>query len=183
MLFIQRGDVDTGLRLLRAAFADPGGARDATRLLAFLISVASGHAGPIADGLATVEEAIIRSEPPEERWPHAEVLRVKGELFLLRGASGATPAAESHFRQALELACRQGALCWELRAATSPARLLSDQGRSADTKALLRPVYNRFTRGSQPLISKRQRRYWTSYRSRSARGPKPCLGQRVGRCV
>jgi predicted ATPase len=38
-------------------------------------------------------------------------------------------------------------LSWELRAATSLARLLRDQGRSADATALLQPVYDRFTEG------------------------------------
>jgi hypothetical protein len=42
---------------------------------------------------------------------------------------------------------RQGALSWELRAATSLARLLHNQGHPADALALLRPVYDRFTEG------------------------------------
>jgi predicted ATPase len=77
----------------------------------------------------------------------SELLRIKGELFLLQGAQGAAAMAEDHFRQALDWARRQGALSWELRAATSPARLLRDQGRSADGLALLQPVYDRFTEG------------------------------------
>jgi predicted ATPase len=76
-----------------------------------------------------------------------EVLRLKGELVLLQGAPGAAAAAEDCFRQALDWARRQGALSWELRAATSLARLLRDQGRSADALALLQPVYDRFTEG------------------------------------
>jgi predicted ATPase len=108
---------------------------------------ALGRAGQIADGLAAIEEAIVRSEATEERWVVAELLRVKGELFLLQGAPGAAAAAEGHFRQALDWARRQGALSWELRAATSLARLLSDQGRSADAAALLQPVYEQFTEG------------------------------------
>jgi hypothetical protein len=43
------------------------------------------------------------------------VLRLKGELFLLQGAQGATAVAADHFRQALEWARRQDALSWELR--------------------------------------------------------------------
>jgi predicted ATPase len=147
MLVIQRGDVGTGLRLLRAAFDEPAAAGSAPRLLAFLISAASGHAGQIADGLPAIEEAIMRSEHTEERWLIAELLRVKGELVVLRGKSGAAVTAEGHFRQALDLAHQQGALSWELRAATSLARLLSDQGRSADATAFLQPVYDRFTEG------------------------------------
>jgi predicted ATPase len=76
----------------------------------------------------------------------SEVLRIKGELLLLQAAPGAA-AAEDHFRQALDWARRQGALSFELRAATSLARLQSDQGRPADAMALLQPVYDQFTEG------------------------------------
>jgi predicted ATPase len=55
--------------------------------------------------------------------------------------------AEDHFVQALDVAGRQGALSWELRAATSLARLWRDQGRKADAYGLLAPVYDRFTEG------------------------------------
>ena len=108
---------------------------------------ASGRAGQIADGLAAIEEAIVRSDPSEGRWLIAELLRIKGELLLLQGAPGAAATAEDHFRQALDWARRQGALSWEVRAATSLARLLRDQGRSAEATALLQPVYDRFTEG------------------------------------
>ena len=94
-----------------------------------------------------IEQAIARSEHTEERWLIAGLLRVKGELCLLQSTPGAVAAAEGYFRQALDCARRHGALSWELRAATSLARLLSDQGRSADATALLQPVYGRFTEG------------------------------------
>ena len=113
---------------------------------------ALGRAGQIADGLAAIEEAIARSERSEERWVIAELLRIKGELLLLQDAPGAAAAAEDHFRQALDWARRQGALSWELRAATSLARLLRDQGRSAEAMALLQPVYDRFTEGFDTAI-------------------------------
>jgi hypothetical protein len=149
VLVIRRGDHDTGLQLLRAGFDEVSEGRSPLRLNTPLdvMAEALGRAGQIADGLAAIEEAIVRSEATEERWVVAELLRVKGELFLLQGAPGAAAAAEGHFRQALDWARRQGALSWELRAATSLARLLSDQGRSADAAARLRPVYERFTEG------------------------------------
>jgi predicted ATPase len=75
------------------------------------------------------------------------VARIKGELLLLQGGSGAAVAAEDHFRQALDWARRQGALSWELRGATSLARLRRDQYRSTEAIALLAPTYNRFTEG------------------------------------
>jgi len=56
-------------------------------------------------------------------------------------------AAEDCFVAAIDVAREQGALSWELRAATSLARLLRDLNRSADALALLQPVYNQFTEG------------------------------------
>jgi predicted ATPase len=47
----------------------------------------------------------------------------------------------------LDLARRQGARSWELRCATSLARLWRDQDRSNEACELLAPVYNRFTEG------------------------------------
>jgi predicted ATPase len=148
-LVIQRGDVITGLRLLRAGFDEFGEAGSGVlRLIAFLMAEALGRAGQNAEGLAAIEEEIARSERTEERWAMAELVRVRGELLLLQGAPGAAAAAEDHFRQALDWALRQGALSWELRAATSLARLLRrDQRRSIDATAVLKPVYDRFTEG------------------------------------
>jgi predicted ATPase len=76
-----------------------------------------------------------------------ELVRLKGELSLLHGMPGAAVSAEIHFRQALNGARDQGALSWELRAATSLARLLRNQRRSADAIACLQPIYDRFTEG------------------------------------
>ena len=75
------------------------------------------------------------------------MLRIKGELLLSQGGSGAAAAAEDHYQQALDWARRQGALSWELRAATSLARLLRDHNRSTEAIAVLAPIYNRFTEG------------------------------------
>jgi predicted ATPase len=147
MLVIQRGDLSIGLRLLRAAFTEPGAAGSATRLFTFVLAEALGRAGQIAGGRAAIEEAIVRSERSEEGWVFAELLRIKGELLLLHGGSGAAAAAEDHYQQALDWARRQGALSWELRAATSLARLLRDQNRPTEAITLLAPIYNRFTEG------------------------------------
>jgi predicted ATPase len=149
VLVIRRGDVSTGLRLLRAGFDELGEARSALRFTHFLghIAEALGRAGQIAGGLAAIEQALAWTERTEERWRIAGLLRIKGELLLLQDAPGAAAAAENHFRQALDWARRQGALSLELGAATSLARLLRDQSRAADAMALLQPVYDRFTEG------------------------------------
>jgi predicted ATPase len=108
---------------------------------------ALGRAGEIADGLAVAEGAIASSEQNEVRWAIAELLRVKGELLLLQGTHEVAATAEDHFRQALDWARRQGALSFELRAATSLARLWRDQHRVAQAQKLLGSVFGRFTEG------------------------------------
>jgi predicted ATPase len=74
-----------------------------------------------------------------------ELLRIKGELVLMQDEE--TEQAEDCFRQALDWARRQGALSWELRAATSLARLLRRRGRAEEALTLLQPVYDRFKEG------------------------------------
>jgi predicted ATPase/DNA-binding winged helix-turn-helix (wHTH) protein len=163
-LLITRGDVDTGLPLLRAGFDELGEARSAViGRIELMMPEALGRAGQIAEGLAAIDEAINHSENTEERWMIAEMLRIKGELLLLQGGATAAAAAEDHFRQALDWAARQGALSWELRAAMSLAGLLSDQGRSADAKTLLQPVYDRFTEGFATADLKKAKLFLDSF--------------------
>jgi predicted ATPase len=78
-------------------------------------------------------------------WPMQEALRLKGEI-LLAGKANAEAAAE-RFIRSRELASSQGALAWELLAATSLARLPRDQGRAADARDVLRPVHSQFAEG------------------------------------
>jgi predicted ATPase len=60
---------------------------------------------------------------------------------------GHTEAAEELYRKALSIAEEQEAKLWELRAAASLARLRRDQGRCAEARDLLAPIYGRFTEG------------------------------------
>jgi hypothetical protein len=147
VLAVKRGDVMTGSRLLRAGCDKLGNSRPASQFVALLITEALGHAGQVPEGFAELNVAIERSEQTEECWLTADLLRLKGERLLLQGRQGAATEAEGHFRQALDWARRQGALSVELSAATSLARLLRNEGRSADAIALLMPVYDRFTEG------------------------------------
>jgi predicted ATPase len=146
-LAIKRGDVLTGSRLLRAGFDKLDDSRSGLRFLVLMMTEVLGYVGQVSEGVAELKEAIERSEQAEECWLIADLLRIKAELLLLQDSQGAETEAEGHFRRALDWARRQGALSLELRAATSLARLLGGQGRSADAAALLQPVYGRFTEG------------------------------------
>ena len=96
-------------------------------LLLAELAAGLGGAGQVAEGLGVVDRALARAEQTEAGWYLAELLRTKGELRLLEGVPSAAANAEACFQQALDVARRQNALSWELRAATSLARLLRGQ--------------------------------------------------------
>jgi predicted ATPase len=85
-------------------------------------------------------------EQNKDRWWEAEIYRLRGAL-LLRRSKAKQAEAETWFRRALDVACRQQAKSLELRAATSLARLWRDQGKHAEARELLAPIYGWFTEG------------------------------------
>jgi tetratricopeptide (TPR) repeat protein len=96
--------------------------------------------------LNLIDEALEQIERPgwEEKCIYAEALRVKGWILQL---GGDLAAAEAEFRASLKVSREQQAKSWELRAATSYAKLLKDQDRRKEALALLKPIYNWFTEG------------------------------------
>jgi predicted ATPase len=108
-----------------------------------LLAGACARAARPAEGLRLVEDALSRAERSGERWCEAELLRLRGELLLLRGGRNRA-VAEASLRRARAVAHRQGARLWELRAAVSLARL---GPAGARTHRILAPIYDRFTEG------------------------------------
>ena len=148
-LLIRRGDVTAGFEMLRAALdelRETGFVPYHTALLGTLAQGLVGTGKP-AEGLATIDEALARSERDEERWCVAELLRIKAELVLLAGGPGIVLAAEAHLQEALIWTRRQEILSMELRCATDLARLWHQHGRTEPARELLAPLYGRFTEG------------------------------------
>jgi predicted ATPase len=100
--------------------------------------------GQIEEALVHLDDALQTVERTGERWFEAELNRHKGQLLLRQGHSD---AAEGLYRKALSIAIEQEAKLWELRAAASLAQLRRDQGRDAEARDLLAPVYGWFTEG------------------------------------
>jgi predicted ATPase len=149
MVLIKRDGFDVGVPMLSAAVADLRAARF-VHYTAFLAALAEGLAGTgeAVQGLAVLDEALAQSDKAEERWILAELLRLKGELVLLQqDVPNAAAIAADYFQQSLEWARRQGALAWELRSATSLARLRYRQRKTSQARTLLAAVYCRFTEG------------------------------------
>ncbi len=80
------------------------------------------------------------------RFYEAELHRLQGELLLQQSPDNATETAAC-FQQAIDIARQQQAKSWELRAATSLARLWQQQGKREEARELLAPVYDWFTEG------------------------------------
>ena len=85
-------------------------------------------------------------EATKERLWEAEVNRVAGDIALNSSEPDARKA-EAYFERALTVARSQRAKSWELRAAMSMARLWRAQGKGAEARDLLVPVYGWFTEG------------------------------------
>jgi predicted ATPase len=100
-------------------------------------------AGAVEQGLAVIEEALAMVEASGVCNHEPEIHRIRGELLRARDEA----AAETCFRRAIEIAHRQEARWWELRAVRALARLWADQGRVADAHARLAEVYGWFTEG------------------------------------
>lgn len=111
-----------------------------------LTGSALGKNGRVHEALDLVNQTLARIDLTEERLWEAELHRMKGQLLLEFGA-GKDAEAEACFLKAIEVAGAQKAKSWELRAATSLARLQCDQGRRDEARNLLARVYGWFTEG------------------------------------
>jgi predicted ATPase len=99
----------------------------------------------------TLAEAAKLIEVTQERWAEAEMHRVRGMLLL---STNDHLGVEDSYRQSLTVARHQSAIFWELRAASSLARLWRDQSRRTEARDLLAPIYNWFTEGFDTPVLK-----------------------------
>jgi predicted ATPase len=111
-----------------------------------LLAEAQGQGEQAEAGLAGLTEALTVVEQTGERSYEAEIHRLTGQLLLARSGTHYMEA-ETCLRQALDVARRQQAKSWELRAAMSLARLWQQQGKRTDAYDLVAPIYRWFTEG------------------------------------
>ena len=111
-----------------------------------LLADAAGYAGQVDEGWRVLVEALAAFEESGQGHLLAETYRLQGAL-LLRQAAPDMAHAEACFQQALTVARHQQAKSWELRTATSLARLWQRQGKRAEACELLAPIYGWFTEG------------------------------------
>ena len=145
---IRKGQTAEGMALLEKGLAlwEAGFGPAACPYFRSVQAEGMAQLGDLDGALQLIDAVIAEVERPDrqERWYYAETLRIKGWLLSLKG----DPAgAERSYIVSLDWARTQQAKSWELRTATSYARLLRDQGRAREARDLLAPVYGWFTEG------------------------------------
>ena len=111
-----------------------------------LLAEALALAGKVDEGLSVLDEGFASSAASGQKGWDAELHRLRGEL--VQQLPRPDPArAEASFRTALAITREQGTRGYELRAATSLARLWGEHGRREEARDLLAPVYGWFTEG------------------------------------
>jgi class 3 adenylate cyclase len=146
LAWLRAGRLEQGMHQLRSATESwtAGGAMAVVPYLRAALAEGMTLVGDLRGGLALIEESLAQIVRPgwEERSHLAEVLRLKAVILQQLGDAA---AAEKTYLASLEVAREQQAKSWQLRTATSLARLWQSQGRRAEAYELLAPVYRWFT--------------------------------------
>jgi class 3 adenylate cyclase/tetratricopeptide (TPR) repeat protein len=140
---LMRGEIREGIESLRTGL--PPGRTGGVRPLGFaLLAEAMAREGDHAQALVAINEALQGVAATGEGAWNPELHRSHGLVLL---AQNKLAESEAAFRQAVQLARTQQAKSWELRATTSLARLLGEQGRREEARELLASIYGCFTEG------------------------------------
>jgi predicted ATPase len=142
------GRGDEGIAEMRQSISDPTVAGFHIMLLATLAETCGNNARA-DEGLDLVAKGLATAELTGHRMAEAELHRLKGKLLLVKSLSNVAEA-ERCLRTAIDVARRQGAKLFELRATVSLARLLRDTNRRDEARMMLVDIYNWFTEGFDP---------------------------------
>jgi class 3 adenylate cyclase/predicted ATPase len=114
------------------------------------LAIAHAQRHCFEDAWHCISDAMSAAKTRKLKWCQAEIYRIAGEIALMSSERD-TARAEANFERALAVARAQQAKSWELRAATSMARLWREQGKRNQARELLAPVYGWFTEGFDTL--------------------------------
>jgi len=148
-LLVETGRPHEGCHLLQTAASTLKTARLASLDAYFTCALAEclAAAGSLDDAFVAVEGGIEQAQRRGGTWELPELLRLKGVLLASRSPTDAR-AVDETLSAAIELARRQGALVWELRAATALARERLKRGSTDEAFGDLSAVYAKFTEGT-----------------------------------
>jgi len=146
-VFVEQGRIEEGIAELRVGATAYETSGAIAGLWKITLARALGLRGAPDEGLALIAEMKEQTERTGLRLAESALYRVEGGLHLKRGGSDAESTAEACLRKSIEVARRQSAKMFELRATTSLACLLAKQGRRDEARAMLAEVYGWFTEG------------------------------------
>ena len=141
---VLQGNFQEAAATLRQALDTPLGRTQSRVFGTANLAAAESRRGEHGAALALVEGALEIMQTTGHRQFEPEVHRVKGLALL---GQNATADAEAAFMAALDSARGRNMKAYELRAATSLARLLGERGRREEARQLLAPVHAWFTEG------------------------------------
>jgi predicted ATPase len=149
VLALSAGRPDECLRLLDDGMANLHASGFILFLTEFLGARALAHLrlGEISAAMQAVSTAILQCSRTGERWCLAELHRIKGEIHVDADPVDEAGLAMVEFARSLEIARQDQALAWELRTATSLARLWKVQGKTEPARQLLSSTHARFSEG------------------------------------
>jgi tetratricopeptide (TPR) repeat protein len=155
-LSIKRGETETGIALVHCALEALHGLRYELLTTAFNSALVEGLTmrGRFEDALTAITETVALVERNGDLFMMPELLRLKGNV-LASSPFADVDVCRNYFRRSLELAREQGALAWELRAATSLALLPAERERPGEAHGALSSVCDRFTEGFESRDLKR----------------------------
>jgi class 3 adenylate cyclase/tetratricopeptide (TPR) repeat protein len=138
--------VEDGITAMRQSVLDPMLSRAAiAAMLRTSLAEACGQHERADEGLDLVAQGMTNAQQTGMRVAEAELLRLRGEM--LGVDPGKAEEAERSLRTAIDVAHRQGARLFELRSATSLARMLRHTDRREETRTILAGIYGWFTEG------------------------------------
>jgi class 3 adenylate cyclase/predicted ATPase len=149
---VARGGAVTAIPIIRDGITTFRATGAAYLLPHYMTLLAAAHraSGDYAAALAVLGEAEAEARRTGDYWSFSEVLRLQGEVITELPKPGLVQG-EVCLRNAVEVTRAQKAKGWELRAATSLARLWRNQGRQREARDYLDPVYGWFTEGFDTL--------------------------------
>jgi predicted ATPase len=171
-LLVKTGQTREGCRLLRAASSELKATKSTLQDTTFASALAEGLAdtGEIDEALVIAEGALDLARSRGGTWDEPDLLRLKGALLVSRSGQDQRTGNDI-LAQAIDLARRQGALAWELRAVTEVARQRLKHGGRPDDLLELSAVYAQFTEGFQTPDLQAARDLLDPHVPASSRGP------------
>jgi tetratricopeptide (TPR) repeat protein len=145
---VAAGRAEDGIAEMRRSISEAvvDGALVSPALMLTTFAESCGKSGRVEEGLDWVAKGLTTAEQTGLRATEAELHRLQGELLMIKDPNNAVEAERS-LRIAIDVARRQGAKLFELRATVSLARLLKQQGRSDEAHQILAEIYGWFTEG------------------------------------